>query len=142
MRYEGLTLFSGMLIAVMVTANALLSAATGVWMSIVIIHVTGLCGVALILLLRRRRFSLRAQGTPWYFYIAGVIGVMNTLLNNLCYEPLGAALMLALCTVGQLFFSSLIDHFGWCGMRRYPFRPVKLVGFALMALGLVFMAVS
>lgn len=136
MLYEGMALFSGALIAVMVTANSLLAEQMGNWMSLVIIHVCGLLTVTGILLARRKRIDLRAPGTPWYFYISGVVGVLTTLLNNLCFEPLGATLMLAMCVVGQLLCSNLIDHFGWFGMRRYPFARGKLAGYTLMAFGL------
>lgn len=139
MLYEGLALLSGVLIAVMVTANGLLYASVGPWMSLVIIHICGLATVGAMLIARRRRFSLRAAGVPWPMYLAGVGGVVNTLLNNLCFGPLGAAMMLAITVVGQILFSSLIDHFGWFGMTRYPFRKDKLAGFSLMALGLLAM---
>lgn len=142
MLYEGLALFSGCLIAIMVTANGLLAEQAGNWVSILIIHVCGLVTVCGILLARRKRITLRAPGMPWYFYTAGVIGVWTTLLNNLCFEPLGATLMLAMCVVGQLLCSTLIDHFGWFGMRRYPFARGKLAGYAMMALGLGLMTVG
>ncbi len=139
MLYEGLALLSGILIAVMVTANGLLYAHVGTWMSLVIIHICGLLTVGAMLLARGKRFSLRAPGVPWLMYMAGVGGVVNTLLNNLCFGPLGAGMMLATTVVGQILFSSLIDHFGWFGMTRYPFRKDKLAGFALMALGILAM---
>ncbi len=140
MLYEGLALLAGALIALMVTANGLLAAQTGLWMSTLIIHVCGLVTVSLILLGRRKPVTLRAPGAPWYLYIAGVGGVFTTVLNNLCFDPLGAALMLAMTIVGQLVGSCFIDHFGWFGMKRYPFRAGKLVGFAIMAAGLALMA--
>ena len=142
MRNEAAALFTGGLIAIMVAANGMLAARVGLWMSVLIIHVCGLATICLILLARRRRFTLRAPGLHWTLYAAGAVGVLTTLLNNLCYEPLGAALMLALCVVGQLFCSNLIDHFGWFGMRRYPFRPAKLIGFAGMAGGLAHMTIT
>ncbi|MDR3052094.1 MAG: DMT family transporter [Oscillospiraceae bacterium] len=142
MLYETLTLFAGALIAVMVTANGLLTDGVGLWPGLVIIHICGLCAISLTLLIRHKRFTLRAPGMPWYLYTGGVVGVATTLLNNVCYAPLGAALMLALCVVGQLLCSSVIDHWGLFGMRRYPFLRIKLAGFGLMALGLVAMTLG
>ena len=139
MLYEGLSLFSGLMIAVMVTANGLLTARVGPWMSVTIIHAVGLLTVGAVLLARRRRFTLRSPGTPWYLYLPGVCGVLTTMLNNLCYQPLGATLMLAVCVVGQILSASFIDHFGWFDMPRRRFRPAKLAGFALMGLGLLAM---
>jgi transporter family-2 protein len=137
--YEGLALFSGLMIAVMVTANGLLTARVGPWMSVMIIHVVGLLTAGAVLLARRRRFALLSPGASWYLYLPGVIGVLSTMLNNLCYQPLGAALMLAVCVVGQILSASFIDHFGWFDMPRRRFRPAKLIGFTLMGLGLLFM---
>ena len=139
MAYEGLALIIGAGIALMVTANGLLAAQFGLWTSTLIIHACGLVTVSGILLIKRKPVTLRAPGTPWYLYLAGVGGVITTALNNLCFEPMGAALMLAMVVVGQLLGSSLIDHFGWFGMRRYPFRLAKTVGFGIMGLGLLFM---
>jgi len=139
MLYESLALLIGALIALMVTANGLLAAQFGLWTSTLIIHVCGLLTVGGILLVRRKPVTLRAPGAPWYLYVAGVGGVATTALNNFCFKPMGAALMLAMVVVGQLLGSCLIDHFGWFGMRRYRFQPGKLVGFSIMALGLLLM---
>lgn len=139
MLYQGLSLLAGALIGVMVACNGWLAGHVGQWLSLIIIHVCGLVTAIVALLLRRQRFSLRAEGVPWYLYLAGVGGVYTTLVNNVCFAPLGAASMLAMVIVGQLLCSSLIDHFGWFGLQRYPFRRGKLIGFALMAAGLAVM---
>ncbi len=141
MLYEGLALLGGALIAIMVTANGLLTAQTGPWISVVLIHVAGLVTSLIALAIRRKPVALRAPGLKWTMYLAGVGGVYSTITNNICFAPLGAALMLAMCVVGQILCSSLIDHFGWFGMTRYPFQPIKLVGFLLMAAGILAMTV-
>ena len=139
MLYQSLALLIGGGVALMVTANGLLSARFGLWTGTLIIHLCGLLTVSGILLIRRKPITLRSPGAPWYLYLAGVGGVATTALNNFCFEPMGAALMLAMVVVGQLLGSCLIDHFGWFGMSRYPLRPGKLVGFGIMGLGLVLM---
>lgn len=139
MLYQALALLAGAMIAVMVAANGLLNAQVGLWMSLAVIHVCGLITIGAILLIRRKPVRLRAPGAPWYLYLGGVGGVLTTALNNLCFEPLGAALMLAMVIVGQLLGSSLVDHFGWFGLKRHPFRRGKLAGFGAMALGLLLM---
>jgi transporter family-2 protein len=139
MVYEGLALIIGAGIALMVTANGLLAAQFGLWTGTLITHACGLLTVSGILLIKRKPVALRAPGVPWYLYLAGVSGVVTTALNSFCFEPMGAALMLAMVVVGQLLGSCLIDHFGWFGMRRYPFWPGKLAGFAIMGLGLLLM---
>jgi len=139
MFYKSLALFLGGMIALMVAANGMLAAYFGLWTGTLIIHVCGLVTISGILLVRRKPVTLRAPGAPWYLYVAGVAGVATTALNNFCYEPMGAALMLAIVVVGQLVGSCLIDHFGWFGMNRYPFRSSKLAGFGIMGLGLLLM---
>lgn len=139
MLYQVSALFCGVLVAIMVTANGMLKAAVGDLGAVLSIHICGLIAISLMLLIRRKRFSLRA---PLSICWAGVIGVCTTLLNNLCFEPLGAALMLALCVVGQIATSALVDHFGLMGMTRYPFSPKKLIGFGLMGAGLLMMSMA
>ena len=138
--YNAGAFLAGAIIAVMVSANGMLQAAAGDWTAVVIIHIVGIATIGLIVLLKRKRLHLFDRTLSPFLYTAGIFGVFTTVFNNLCYAPLGAALMLALTLLGQLSCACVIDQFGLFGMEKRPFNPKKLVGFALMALGLFVMS--
>lgn len=51
---------------------------------------------------------------------------------------LGAATVLALIVVGQMFGSLVFDHFGVLGLQQQPITPARIAG-ALMLIGGVFL---
>ena len=134
--YNAGAFLAGAIIAVMVSCNGMLQAAVGDWTAVVIIHIIGLATIGLVVGFRRKRLHLIDRSLSPFLYTAGVLGVFTTVFNNLCYAPLGAALMLALTLLGQLTCACVIDQFGLFGMEKRAFNSKKLAGFALMALGL------
>ena len=89
-------------------------------------------GIALILLLAfllAKKTDLRFRGAPWYVYLVGVLGIAIVALR------VGASVMLAISTAGQIISSQLIDQFGLFGMPVQKFRAKQLPGYVLLAAG-------
>ncbi|MEG1774163.1 MAG: DMT family transporter, partial [Oscillospiraceae bacterium] len=131
---EILALLSGVVIAVMITANGALSEAAGSYHATVIIHLIGLAAILVILLWKKIKIP-RSTGIPWLLYTGGVVGVFTTVANVLTVTRLDVTLTFALGMLGQIVASALVDHFGWLGAVKRPFERRRLLGVGLVLAG-------
>jgi transporter family-2 protein len=138
--YRAAAVFIGILIAIMVTFNGVLANYTDQYVSILIIHIVGLISLVIVLLLKKQKFNTH-KNIPFYFFSAGLIGVMVVFLNNLCFNSIGASLTLSLGIFGQLVLASFIDHYGLFGLNIYKFKKKKFIGFFIIFLGLITMII-
>ena len=122
----------------MVVFNGLLASKTGNSQSLIIIHVVGLLGTTLLLIASRNKLK-SIRGIPLYLFIAGALGIFNVLFNNISFLKLGATLTLCLNLLGQLIASMIIDHFGLLGQQVNKINSTKLLGIAIMILGILSM---
>jgi len=130
----------GILIAIMVSFNGVLSNYTDQYISILIIHIVGLIGVTTILIFKREKINI-PKNIPLYLFSGGFLGVFMVFLNNLCFNLIGASLTLSLGIFGQLVLASFIDHFGLFGLDVYKFKKKKVIGFIIILFGLVTMII-
>ena len=140
LKNSGLALFSGILIAVMVLANAMLSEKASQWPALVITHFVGLL-TAGIVLLAKKQFSNIFKGVPVYIMMGGVLGFFTILLNNLCVNNIGVTMTLGLALVGQIIASGIAEHFGWLGFHVKKISLIKLPAYLLMAAGAAVMII-
>lgn len=136
--YKMMATLDGILIALMVVFNGLLASKTGNSQSLIIIHVVGLLGTTLLLIASRNKLK-SIRGIPFYLFIAGALGIFNVLFNNISFLKLGATLTLCLNLLGQLIASMIIDHFGLLGQQVNKINSTKLLGIAIMILGIISM---
>lgn len=135
--YYFLSLLTGILISVMVAFNGGLTGRYGVYSATVIIHIAGLILISAVVLAKRDRVF--AQRFPAYLYLAGAIGVLTTIFNNLAFGRISVSAILALGLLGQGITGLVIDQYGLMGMPKHPFTKGKLVGLALVILGIAAM---
>jgi len=144
--YKASAIFIGILIAIMVSFNGVLSNYTDQYVSILIIHIVGLIVVVAVLIFKKEKFKLSkdipSKDIPLYLFSGGFIGVFMVFLSNLCFNLLGASLTLSLSIFGQLILACFIDHYGLFGLNMYKFRKKKIIGFFIILTGLVTMIVS
>ncbi len=148
MLYALLAPFVGALIPLMNCVNTVLAAAVGNAASSVLIHIAGLISVSLVLIFREgpeRREEKRQTGggtprLPFYYYLAGIIGVGTVYACNLAYAKLGASLVVALSLFSQMAASVVLDSTGGLGRTKIPFTVRNIPGIAVAALGIVFMS--
>jgi len=138
--YKASAVFIGILIAIMVTFNGILSSYTNQYVSILIIHIVGLIALIIVFMLKKEKFKI-PKNIPFYFFSAGLIGVFIVFLNNLCFNSIGASLTLSLGIFGQLVLACFIDHYGLFGLKIYRFKKKKIIGFFIVFLGLVTMII-
>jgi len=135
--FMSLSLLSGVLIAVMITINGMLTMEHGVHSATVIIHFVGLIFIAgLVLIKRENPFAGRHT---WYLYLGGAVGIVVTILNNLAFGRISVSAILALVLLGQTIAGLLFDQFGFLNMPKYPFARSKLVGIIIILLGIATM---
>ena len=133
-----LSAFIGMLIAIMILFNATLSITAGNYGSAVIIHAVGLICIWLVLIFKKQ--SLRSgQKLSIFLYSAGAIGMSTVLLNNISFITVGMSATLSLGPFGQSLASMVIDHFGLLEMKALRFNPKKLIGLAVIGIGIFIM---
>lgn len=138
--YNFLSILTGVLVTIMVSFNAILSKNFGNYTSTIIIHTVGLIAILLVLTVKRLKIPFDRSISP-FAYTAGFIGVFTVLFCNSAMITLGASLSVALGLFGQGITSIIVDHYGFLGMKVVKFNKKKLIGFAIMVLGLVVMTI-
>jgi len=135
-----LSLLMGVLISAMVAFNGGLTERYGVYSATVMIHVVGLLIIIAIVCVKREKFF--PKRFPWYLYLGGAIGVLTTVFNNLSFGRISVSAILALGLLGQSLTGLAVDRYGLFGMKKYPLTKDKLLGLALIVVGIVSMITS
>ena len=125
----------GALIALMVLFNGSLSSFLGNYQAGVIIHFVGLVATCLFMFTRKIKLKTK-KNIPFYMYMAGVIGVITVMFNNIGFVNLGASLTLAIGLLGQTIASIVCDHFGLLGTNKFKFEKKKFIGLAFIVIGI------
>ncbi|BBF44384.1 possible membrane-spanning protein [Lachnospiraceae bacterium KM106-2] len=137
--YYLLSILSGFLIAAMVAVNGYLTTWHGTYLATVIIHFVGLVFVFLFIKLKKGRIFGSHKRLPYYCYLGGAIGVITTVCNNIGFGKISVSAILALGLLGQSITAIVIDHFGLFHMKVQKFNPKKLIGYAFVLIGIVFL---
>jgi transporter family-2 protein len=77
---------------------------------------------------------------PWWYFAGGFIGAVFVASSLITVRTLGAGGVVAATIAGQLTFSVVIDKFGLLGLPEKPLSATRILGVALLALG-VFLVV-
>jgi bacterial/archaeal transporter family-2 protein len=71
------------------------------------------------------------------FWSGGFFGAVFIITAILTVPRLGAATVLALVVVGQMFGSMAFDQFGLLGLPQQPATLIRLLGAGLLIVGVV-----
>jgi len=134
--YKSLAAITGMLVAVMILGNGILTEYIGNTSSVVFVNGTGLICMIIIILVTKEKWK-SIKGVHLFYLFGGVTGIITVYTTNISFLALGATVTLMVSMIGRIAISTVIDHFGLMGMEKYPFKPVKLVGLSIMAVGLI-----
>jgi transporter family-2 protein len=74
---------------------------------------------------------------PWWAWIGGSLGAIYVLAGVLTAEKVGTGTFVSLSVTASILASLAIDHFGLVGMHRHAASPARLLGGALMVLGMI-----
>ena len=75
--------------------------------------------------------------TPWYIWLGGFLGAIFVGYITWVNQQQGVALTFALVVSGQIFCSLVIDHFGLFGSAISTMSPQKVLGAALIIIGII-----
>jgi transporter family-2 protein len=77
------------------------------------------------------------QSAPLWAYLGGALGVTFVLGSIVAIPQVGVVVVICSAILGQMAGSYLADTFGWFGVERVPFNPVRLVGIVLLVCGVL-----
>lgn len=132
-----LAILSGVFIAIMVSLNGELSTYYPPFFSVFIFNTVGFVFIAFIVVLKKSDLRKLKNNIPIYFFLPGIFSIVLTLLNNICINEIGVSVTLILALVGQVAFSTIIDSLGLMSIRKTPFDKRKIVGFIVIAAGVI-----
>ncbi len=75
--------------------------------------------------------------TPIYYYLGGFCVAFYIISVTWIAPRFGVSNAIAFALLGQLIAMSTIDHFGLLGAQQYSLSTQRVVGLALMAVGVV-----
>ena len=138
--YKKLSLINGVILAIMVFFNGILTGRIGPYRSTLIYYSLGLILIIGISIVKKiKLISLRKISL--ILYLPGILNLVTILLNNFTIPNLGVTLASSLSLFGQLVMSSLVDHLGLFGMPVNKIRKEKLLGLSVISLGIAAMII-
>lgn len=78
-----------------------------------------------------------ASDVHWSIWFAGLLGAFYVTATIILTPKLGAMLTFSLVIAGQLVMALIMDHFGSFGIPVQPFNWPRLLGIALITLGVL-----
>ncbi|MDK2866851.1 MAG: bacterial/archaeal transporter family-2 protein [Clostridiales bacterium] len=141
MKYVHLSWFNGMLIGVMLLLSGLASEVFGPYKGTFYFHLAGFTAVCVIFLFFRKSDLNQSTATvakryaPW-FILPGIVNVCITYTNSIVVPRIGLTVALAAAMLGQLIMSGMMSQYGLLGTPKQAFDKRRLLGIAIIALGL------
>ena len=136
-----ISIFTGIVLAIMISLNGGLGNISGNYASSVIIHFVGLIGIIFVLIFTKSKIK-NLKGIPFYMFTGGLIGILAVLFTNIGFSGLGVSLTVSLSLLGQLITSLIIDHFGYFNMPVIEFDKKKILGLIIIIAGIYVMTLS
>ena len=133
--YNIIPVIIGMLIALMVFFNGMLSQVTGSYLATVIIHAVGVI-VCFILIGIKKQKKIENYKLPAWMYLGGVIGVGTTLFNNMAFGHISISSILVLSFLGEITASLIIDQFGFFSLEKRKINKKKILSLLIMLSGI------
>lgn len=99
--------------------------------------IVGTIGIFIIVALLRIPIpeSQMISKVPWWAWLGGLMGAFLVTATIYAVPKLGATTMFALFVAGQLIASVIFDHFGIIGYPHHPVSLIRILGIALIFIG-------
>jgi transporter family-2 protein len=99
----------------------------------------GTLGLAAVAVLLRVAVPVGAAWgrSAWWHWSGGLLGAAYIAVTIVLAPRLGAAALIAALVAGQMTASLIVDHYGWVGFAQHAVTPLRLVGAALIVVGVV-----
>ena len=83
----------------------------------------------------------RVMQGPWWAWVGGLCGAVSLLSQPIAAPRLGAGTYIGLFITASSVMSVIFDHFGWLGFAEHPAGVARVVGCALMLIGIALISV-
>lgn len=131
-----LAAFSGLLMAVQGSFNAVLSKDIGLAETTFLVHLIGALAAGAYLLLGGATVAVsRWFEASWYAYSGGLISLFIIYLVAAQISRIGAANATTAIIVGQVLTAIAIDWLGFGGLQKFSFSWYQPLGMVLLAIG-------
>lgn len=136
-----LTLVAGAVIPLQTSINARLSQFThSSFYASTLSFLVGTCTLAvIILLIEPHYFTIHTWQHfqfDYHWLVGGLMGVIFLTGNLILLPRIGASLTVVTTLTGQLLMSVMIDTFGWFHIPIQPLNINKIIGVAILAIGI------
>ena len=125
---------SGASMSIMTLMNGELEKIYGIVLSNLIVQFVGFITI-LFATFGLKKWVSPTSSIPLYLYSGGILSAMIIILSNIAYKSINITTITALGVLGQIISSLLIDSFGFLGCSRTKFNRKKILGFALIFVG-------
>jgi bacterial/archaeal transporter family-2 protein len=132
--------FAGALVAMQPPINSKLGQAVGNFAAATISFIVGTLVLLAVTVATGNHHLDGIRHIPWWYFAGGFIGAVFVASSLITVRTLGAGGVVAATIAGQLTFSVVIDRFGLLGLEQKPLTAARVLGVALLALG-VFLVV-
>lgn len=136
-----ISIFTGIILAIMVSLNGQVSTVAGNYAASVIIHFVGLIGIIFVLKFTKSKIT-NLKGLPFYMFTGGFIGILTVLFTNISITGVGVSLNASLSLLGQLVTALIVDHFGFFSMPVVKFDKKKILGLVTIVAGIYVMTLG
>jgi bacterial/archaeal transporter family-2 protein len=132
-----LTTGAGVLVGMQAPINGRLGRAVGSLQAASLSFVVGTVALLAIVALAPGGLGgfSHAGRAPWWAFVGGLLGATYVTVAILTVRTLGASGLTAAVITGQLAISVAIDRFGLLGIARQPIALHRIVGLALLVVG-------
>lgn len=130
---------AGCLVGMQAPINSRLGKSVGSVEAATVSFLVGTVALVLILLIARGGIGGIGQigRVPWWALIGGLLGAVYVSVALVAVRTLGASGLTAVVIGGQLVISVAIDRFGLLGVARQGIGVERVLGLALLAVGVV-----
>jgi transporter family-2 protein len=131
-----LVFLAGAATAIQAGVNGGLGKKIGIIEAAFVSFVIGTVFLFILLIFLKQGNLLHVFQVPRWQLTGGLLGATYILIMVVAVPKIGIASSLVTLIVGQLFFSTLIDHFGLLGNEPILLSSKRMGGFVLMAIAI------
>jgi len=125
----------GVAVAVQPSINARLAEKTGYLQAATVSFAVGTLILLLISLSVHQGSFRKATEADWWQFSGGLFGAFFVTMTIVGVPRIGTTAVLALTIVSQLVAGMLMDHYGLFGMKGIPIDFKRMLGVALLLVG-------
>ena len=125
----------GVAVAIQPSINARLAQKTGFLEAATISFAVGTLALLLVSQLSGQGSLRRIVEVPWWQLSGGLFGAFFVTMTIVGVPRIGTTAVLALTIASQLMAGMMMDHYGVFGMRGIPIDGKRILGVALLLIG-------